>query len=565
MGGIISRINYSLSKMTELTKSSMYHFSFTRSLNNKYILRSLTSVFFSPDPLIRLFDPRNCSSLFSRNLLDLMKRGDRITGVILTLLTIPIFIYFSINIKLIKRSSNSLVRPIGGIVKQTPIKWVESFYSFPPPIGSLSVSKDVGEDTYHHYYPDLDADESSSFHYGRLVPSNSPLGIFRKNTIPSRDGIALSYKDIRDWLDSINENNWTSFLEYVNPYIRRSYHRSPSSFSRDARESEFKGSILKDKLLEINQLSDNQLINEISGLLSEILSKLSKSISLQIETSRESHIFSRNKSDSMNQSMGSTADGTESLYMRLREERYTDSFFSDVKKILHLWNIVKYFRSFAMDFPSLLLLPYHSSRAGVAEFDSDKCVNPYQNKQQFFQLIGSNFRISKAGVDLHSYSQIIERFKKLVTGLISTIKKLYTIHNEGRIQSIDGKYGKSLVLKENLTFSGILCEDLGIQSKKSFSISDFRILSSIIGGTTNQSENSNLWNRVEEGDNRDSTDFLVRLYERDRFLYFSSIYTLFTSEYFHTLASEYYLRIKYQLGSWAGSNKSTDVTGIAIE
>ena len=64
----------------------------------------------------------------------------------------------------------------------------------------------------------------------------------------------------------------------------------------------------------------------------------------------------------------------------------------------------------------------------------------------------------------------------------------------------------------------------------------------------NESKNSNLWNlwnRMGEIDDIDSTDFLGRLYERDRFLYSYWIYALSTSEYFHTLASEYFLRIKY--------------------
>nr|AJE61520.1 Ycf2 [Dipteris conjugata] len=171
---------------------------------------------------------------------------------------------------------------------------------------------------------------------------------------------------------------------------------------------------------------------------------------------------------------------------------------------------------------------------------------------------------------LHAYSQLINESRNRLTGFLLRVKKSNLISSKVRIGSSSEEPRKAFLSRGDLSFGGILDEESEMQNGAYFDLDKIisnrlEILFDVPVERTDGSENPTFSDESGEGGNISSTYSLVRVYERNRLISLYSVYTLFSRDYFCTLASEYLSRINYQLGSREGGEGSTGVTRIAIE
>nr|UFK63109.1 hypothetical chloroplast RF21 [Osmunda mildei] len=147
----------------------------------------------------------------------------------------------------------------------------------------LSVILAFCEKVLFEYEGPLDRQKSGSPFYLDGNYSFNPF-LSYEDTIPSYEDMTLSYKDIKDWLNLVQDKGWALFQGYADFHIWRSYYDSYSLWKRDKHLLKFTRFLLRNKFIELNYLVDNQSSNEIPKILTEILQSFSKYISSRVQT-----------------------------------------------------------------------------------------------------------------------------------------------------------------------------------------------------------------------------------------------------------------------------------------
>nr|YP_010715443.1 Ycf2 [Todea barbara]WDE24573.1 Ycf2 [Todea barbara] len=120
-----------------------------------------------------------------------------------------------------------------------------------------------------------------------------------EDTSPSYEDMTLSYRDIKDWLNLVQDKGWALFQDYADFYIWRSYYDNYSSWKGDKHELEFTRFLLRNKFIELNYLVDDQLFDGIPKILTEILYSFSKYISSKVRTSSRSDKYDTESENSL--------------------------------------------------------------------------------------------------------------------------------------------------------------------------------------------------------------------------------------------------------------------------
>nr|YP_009032800.1 hypothetical chloroplast RF21 [Osmundastrum cinnamomeum]AHA59533.1 hypothetical chloroplast RF21 [Osmundastrum cinnamomeum] len=173
----------------------------------------------------------------------------------------------------------------------------------------ISVILAFCEKVLFEYEGPLDREKSESPFY---IDGNYLFNPFLsyEDTSPSYEDMTLSYRDIKDWLNLVQDKGWALFQDYADSHIWRSYYDSYSSWKRDEHELEFTRFLLRNKFIELDYFMDDQLFDEIPDILTEILYGFSKYISSRVQTSSRSD---KNDTESGNLSSSITRNSEEGM------------------------------------------------------------------------------------------------------------------------------------------------------------------------------------------------------------------------------------------------------------
>nr|YP_009746933.1 conserved hypothetical protein Ycf2 [Plagiogyria euphlebia]YP_009746949.1 conserved hypothetical protein Ycf2 [Plagiogyria euphlebia]QII42579.1 conserved hypothetical protein Ycf2 [Plagiogyria euphlebia]QII42595.1 conserved hypothetical protein Ycf2 [Plagiogyria euphlebia] len=500
---------YSLFKVPGLVGISRLDY-FFKSLKNQHPKEFLIGPFSSYEPFIRLFDLRILSSLLLRNLRHSVKRGSSINLEILVLLTIPISMHCLSDRSSIERSSIFLAKMIhggGGVRKEQAENYGDFSYYFLQSKRSLSVEKDGKRRTSDSYYLDSNGDIFTG-----LMREEEQVRYGATNPLVSG---GRKVWIVRDSL--LGEDISRDETERIQILWRDRVLEDPNRFFKFYKHV---GLYQKERDFSQND-SDSLFFLKIHNKLDRLQTTRLRNDSL-IPVILDS-------CDKMLFESGDSADRHGSVFHSEREAFFNLSSFPSCKNAM-------------------------SSRDGISGLD--------------YHENGGDSPI------LHTYSQIRNELINRLTGLLLIIEESNPIFNGASFIYINDsdKSGKGfpLKMKENLSFTRIFGNKLGLPSSKYFDLNkDFpRYFKRFLGiprEATNRSENTTFLNQLKGKDNIHSIYSLVRLYGRNRLIPLYSTYTLLLYDYFCALASECFFRIKYRLDGWAGSGESAGVTRIATE